>query len=298
MRRAEPGPGPTEALAGQARRWARVDPLLPAPVAPAAEPVEVVPGAWAALVGTAPAPEDPDRLVSADAVLTVAPVLGDDAPAALAALLPAVLAHAARVPGRATVLRWPSRDVAATRALLDAGLVALSVIAVATGLRGVPSPDVRAARPADLDVVHELVLAERAFSVLTGPAVARPGDAELLRTELAGRLAVGGQVWLAPRDGRAVGVLDGGLGYAAPGGELARLLPLGAWGAVHHCGVAEAARGTGVGRALVEHAHAAWAGTRGAALHFHPANPLSSVFWARRGYRPLWTVWEHRPPAR
>jgi GNAT superfamily N-acetyltransferase len=119
----------------------------------------------------------------------------------------------------------------------------------------------------------------------------------VLRRELGARLAGGGAVWLAEDDGRAVGVLDGGLVYAAPGSTLADLLPLGVWGAVHHCGVVPGARGSGVGRSLVEHAHDAWSRAAGAVLHFHPANPLSSVFWPRRGYRPLWTTWEHRPRA-
>jgi hypothetical protein len=30
-------------------------------------------------------------------------------------------------------------------------------------------------------------------------------------------------------------------------------------------------------------------------LHYNPPNPLSSVFWPRQGYRPLWTQWELRP---
>ena len=30
-------------------------------------------------------------------------------------------------------------------------------------------------------------------------------------------------------------------------------------------------------------------------LHYNPPNPLSSVFWPRAGYAPLWTLWEVRP---
>lgn len=282
------------ALAGQARRWAALDPLLPAPVAPAGEP-RSGPGWSAGLAAHAPAADDPALLSSAATSLEVTAVLGDDPGAGLRALLPVALAEAAAVPGRATVLSWPSRDVTATRVLLDHGFAALTVVAVAERPAGRAGDGIRTAVPDDLATVLALVLAERAYSVLTGSAVARAGDAALLEAELAGRLSGAGTVWLAERDGRTVGVLDGGLGYAAPGSWLATRLPLGVWGAVHHCGVVEGARGSGVGRALVEHAHAAFSAAQGVALHYHPANPLSSVFWPRRGYRPLWTVWEHRP---
>jgi hypothetical protein len=43
------------------------------------------------------------------------------------------------------------------------------------------------------------------------------------------------------------------------------------------------------------HATFAAAGVRGSYLYYNPPNPLSSVFWPRQGYRPLWTVWEARP---
>lgn len=282
------------ALADQAARWAALDPLLPAPVEPAGE-VRTGDGWAATLTARAPAPDDPELLSAATTSLEVTATLGSDPATGLRALLPVALSEAARVPGRATVLSWPSRDVEATRVLLDHGFAALSVVAVAVRPTGAVGEGIRTAGPDDLAAVLDLVVAERAYSVHTGPAVARPGDAAVLEGELAARLGGAGTVWLAERDGRAVGVLDGGLVYAAPGSWLAGRLPLGVWGAVHHCGVLDTARGAGVGRALVEHAHAAWSAAQGTVLHYHPANPLSSVFWPRRGYRPLWTVWEHRP---
>jgi GNAT superfamily N-acetyltransferase len=56
-------------------------------------------------------------------------------------------------------------------------------------------------------------------------------------------------------------------------------------------------RGAGVGAALVARAHTemAAAGVALALLHYEQANPLSTPFWARQGYRPLWTSWEARP---
>jgi GNAT superfamily N-acetyltransferase len=57
------------------------------------------------------------------------------------------------------------------------------------------------------------------------------------------------------------------------------------------------ARGAGVGRALMSAAHheLRTMGAERMFLYFNPPNPLSSVFWARQGYRPLWTIWELRP---
>jgi GNAT superfamily N-acetyltransferase len=58
-------------------------------------------------------------------------------------------------------------------------------------------------------------------------------------------------------------------------------------------------RGTGVGAALVRHAHAVLdaRGVQTTLLHYAQVNPLSAPFWNRMGYRPLWTGWEVRPAA-
>jgi hypothetical protein len=37
------------------------------------------------------------------------------------------------------------------------------------------------------------------------------------------------------------------------------------------------------------------AGAIGTCLYYNPPNPLSSVFWPRQGYRPLWTTWQTSP---
>jgi GNAT superfamily N-acetyltransferase len=57
------------------------------------------------------------------------------------------------------------------------------------------------------------------------------------------------------------------------------------------------ARGAGVGQRLMAFAHAEFRrlGVTRSYLYYNPPNPLSSVFWPRQGYRPLWTVWEVRP---
>jgi predicted N-acetyltransferase YhbS len=72
---------------------------------------------------------------------------------------------------------------------------------------------------------------------------------------------------------------------------------MGRWGYVNCLSVLPGERGVGVGQELmaVAHRELGGAGTVGSFLYYHPSNPLSSVFWARQGYRPLWTTWEVRP---
>ena len=61
--------------------------------------------------------------------------------------------------------------------------------------------------------------------------------------------------------------------------------------------VSPADRGAGVAPALVRSFHDAadTAGVLVTLLHYEQTNPLSAPFWARQGYRPLWTSWEARP---
>jgi hypothetical protein len=52
-----------------------------------------------------------------------------------------------------------------------------------------------------------------------------------------------------------------------------------------------------VGQALMSLVHNEFhrEGAVGTYLYYNPPNPLSSVFWHRQGYRPLWTLLEIRP---
>jgi GNAT superfamily N-acetyltransferase len=82
-----------------------------------------------------------------------------------------------------------------------------------------------------------------------------------------------------------------------PGSWTAIRVPVGRWGYVNCLSVLPAERGTGIGRALAAVAHKELhrLGAIGTFLYYHPSNALSSVFWARQGYRPLWITWEVRP---
>ncbi|GGP50468.1 GNAT family N-acetyltransferase [Saccharothrix coeruleofusca] len=246
----------------------------------------------------------PARLWSATEVWELTPLLGGTGAVGMDALLRAWRHRLDRVgPAErdsACVLTWPSRDAEAARALLDHGLVPLTVIAVR--LAAPPPPVagplvIRRAGLADLEAVLHLALTELRYSALVGSTVDRPEAAALKRRSLAERLAAGGPAWLAERDGIAVGLAECAVVTAEPGGWAATKLPQGRWAYVNCVSVLPGARGIGVGRQLMAHVHRELhrMGTVGSYLYYNPPNPLSSVFWPRQGYRPLWTVWEVRP---
>lgn len=297
-------------LADQRARFAALDALLPVPGAP--PDCEVLVATTAAglrvagtVVWTSWPPGTLPRLWSAAEVTELHPILGA-AGGGMAALLAAWREWLAGAPApgadSAGLVCWPSRDVEATRALLDHGLVPLSVIAVRTGPASPEPADaavsgVRPATPADLDGCLRLALAELAYSALVGNSVVRPEAAALKRTALADRLQRGEPVWVAAQHGELVGMVECGSSEVTPGSVTAGRLRPGRWGYVNCASVSPAARGRGIGRSLLAAAHRELSGPEvaGSYLYFNPANPLSSVFWPRQGYRPLWTIWEVRP---
>lgn len=304
-----------ELLEAQAARFAAVDPELPAPAAPPPGEVLVVGdgagGEAAGVVGRHHWPAGSAPLLwSAAEVTELHPVLGPAGAPGVSALL---AAWRARVPAEvlaaadsAAAVTWPSRDVVATRAFLDHGLIPLAVLAVrraraATGHAAAPGPpglEVRRAGPADLETCVRLAMDEVAYSSLVGGSVLRADAEAIKRTTLADRLGRGEPVWLAQDADGPAGLLECGVAESVAGSWLASLLPAGRWGYVNCASVAPARRGAGVGRALVDVALPELErGTRGTYLYYNPPNPLSSVFWPSLGYRPLWTLWETRPAA-
>ncbi|MEU5694504.1 GNAT family N-acetyltransferase [Actinosynnema sp. NPDC020468] len=292
----------------QSTRFAGLDPLLPAvPEPPEGEVLTAalpdgtrVAGVLAHQVHER---RSAARLWSATEVWELTPLLGGAGAAGMDALLRAwrrrMDAANPAAHDSACVLTWPSRDVEATGVLMDHGLVPLTVFAVRRGASP-PHPgtvQIRRAKPSDLDTVLALALTELRYSALVGATVNRPEAVELKRRTLAERLASGGPAWLAERDGVAVGLAECALVTAEPGNWAGHRLPAGRWGYVNCVSVLPGARGAGVGRQLMAHAHRELSrlGTVGTYLYYNPPNPLSSVFWPRQGYRPLWTVWEVRP---
>lgn len=301
-------------LAIQRRRFAVLDPRLPEAPAPPPGDVVVVGSGPQRVAGIVthhawPAGSGP-LLWSAAQVSELHPMIGAAGHGPLHALvdawrghlLPAVL----REHDSAAAVTWPSRDVVATRVFLDHGLVPLAVLAVRSpGPVPEPAPDpalhVRRAGVEDLDACVRLALEELSYSSQVGGSLVRPDAEAVKRTTIRDRLRRGEPTWVAERRGIAVGMIECGHAEAAPGAWLANLLPAGVWGYVNCASVTASERGTGVGAHLVATAlgslEAGWRGgpVRGTYLYYNPPNPLSSVFWPRLGYAPLWTLWEVRP---
>ncbi|GLZ36747.1 GNAT family N-acetyltransferase [Actinokineospora sp. NBRC 105648] len=296
-------------LHAQSARFAGLDPLLPAAVEP--PPGDTLTAALpdgrrvaGVLCRTVLTPGTPQTLWSASEVWELHPLLGAAGGSGMAALLrrwPSVLARMSPGLDSACVVNWPSRDAESTGALLAHGFVPLAVLAVRTGLAEQTAPEtgvrVRRAVAGDLDVLVDSAMAEVRYSSQVGGAVPRPGAERIKRETLRAHLAQADPMWVAERDGVPVGHVEGWHTTSTPGSWAETRVPHGRWAYVNCLSVLPEARGSGVGRALMAQAHRELLvpGTAGAFLYYNPPNPLSPVFWARQGYRPLWTVWEVRP---
>jgi GNAT superfamily N-acetyltransferase len=236
------------------------------------------------------------------------PLVGADTGAGMDALLVAWrrLMDGTGVPDAdsACVVTWPSRDAEGTSALLAHGFQPLSVFAMRQP-GDTPGPDaptpkglaIRRVTPRDIETVMSISLAELAYSALVGGTIVRPDAADIKRAAIRYRIAQGDPAWLAERDGVALALAECWITDSDPRGRRRFPVPPGRWGFVNTLSVLPGARGGGVGQAMMATAHRELhgAGAVGTYLYYNPPNPLSSVFWPRQGYRPLWTIWETRP---
>jgi GNAT superfamily N-acetyltransferase len=206
----------------------------------------------------------------------------------------------------AAMISWPSRDVTGVNTLLRRGMQPLTVIAVRSAgdasAGDAPAGDdsaglvIRAAGPEDLDAVTGFELGVIRYDAHFGAAIVRPATEALARAETRAALAVRpAWAWLAEQDGRPAGLVH----VQPPGqsGWIAGMARGGVTAYLQTMFVQPGERGTGIGAALVRHAHTVL-GARGVQttlLHYAQVNPLSAPFWSRMGYRPLWTGWEVRP---
>lgn len=312
-----------------ARRWQEADPLLPTPGAPRPSCGEqfTVAGDGGRPVATASCEHwhcPPGSLLASWGALRrfqlTTEIAGPDVAGGLAGLLTAWRDHLAAVLARApatgpatgpaageedtaAVVTWPSRDVGGVKALLRHGFAPLDVLAARAARPadsgGCPPPDgvcIRRAGPRDEETVARLGLETVRYDAHFGGVIERPTTLRALRREAAAQLAAPEPwIWLAERDGEPIGLLSaerpGAAAWVAP---MTRAAP-----AVYIpvLFVLPGRRGGGIGAALVGRAHAemAAAGVAVSLLHYEQTNPLSTPFWGRQGYRPLWTSWEARP---
>lgn len=152
---------------------------------------------------------------------------------------------------------------------------------------------VRRATPDDVEQVVALHREAVAFQAAVSPyvRVLPAGDAGFRR-----RLLEGGSASHVVDDaGELLGVCEWWTvtGGAQPGRSA--LLPAGRFAYLNSVAVRFAARGSGLGRALVGAALAA-AGPdlAGSTLWFSTHNPIASQVWPHLGWRPVWTNWERR----
>jgi GNAT superfamily N-acetyltransferase len=310
-----------DVICSAARRWRRIDPLLPDPKPPASAgcgaELAVPPGNRPAAAGWCqhrklrPGAAELASGAAAQFWLT-ARVAGDPGEPGIGPALDELLicwrAHLAAEPATAAddsqaAVRWPSRDAGGVRALLRHGLQPLTVIAARPAGRAVPDAEsgrgglrIRPAGPADVGVFTALTLEIISFDQQFGSVLLRP-DAERAERRAAERTLARPQpwTWLAERDGHAVGLL-----VAEPPDQARWIAAATSHSPVAYLGtlsVRPDERGSGVGTALVAELHRELdaAGVAVTLLHHGLLNPLSSPFWSRMGYRPLWTNWEIRP---
>lgn len=296
-------------FAAHRARFAAVDALLP-PAAPPAEGerLDAATADGRQVTGVLQrqrlAPGDVPMLWSAADTWQLFPYVGDTGTEGVDLLLRALrarLSAEALDDDSACVVVWPSRDAEAIRAFLDHGLVPLSAIGVRTAPppEAVPGVLVRRAGPDDFTAALELATATFDYTGLVA-APRRDNTAELLAPSLREALAADEPaVWLAEAGGELRGVAHCAWLDAEPGSEAGELLPSGRWGYVNNVVTAPGERGGGIGRALMAYVHRELhrGGATRTYLYYNPTNPLSSVFWHRQGYRPLWTTWEVRPAA-
>lgn len=295
-------------LRAQSARFAGVDPLLPAaPAPPAGELLVAALSDGEQVVGvqtrTTHRPGAPQTLWSAMEVRELHPLTGAAGAAGLEALVRRWRRELARRPpgpDSSCVLTWPSRDAEAVAVMLRHGFVPLTVLAARAervAPRPAPGVEIRLAHRADLDVLVRLALAEVAYATRVGGGVMRPEAERVKYATIGEHLDRGDPIWMAERDGVAVGMAEAWVTDSVPGSWARTRVPAGRWGFVNCVSVVAGARGMGVGRTLmgVVHADLAAEGAERSFLYYNPPNPLSPVFWARQGYRPLWTVWEVRP---
>ncbi len=190
----------------------------------------------------------------------------------------------------------PALLVQAIPALLEHGFVprtaaAARLVGEAPAPTERPGLEIRQARPDDRDAVLELLWELHVDELPYGATIDRPQARDHLGAYTDQALGWPDWAWVAVRDGEPVGVVT-----LNPPDDSQWVAPLVSVGPVSYLGfaaVTRRVRAGGVGGALVQRAmhRAHRAGCQVVLLDHAALSPLSSTFWHRRGFRPVWQRW-------
>lgn len=223
-------------------------------------------------------------------------------PSAIAALLEQWLARLAAegttgTGDRTAILRLPAVETAFVRPLLAAGFAPQTTTAI-TLVRPLPERPatdglvLRTPEPADREALLDLTEDMLASDIAAGSAWPRPQSRTLLAHYVDELLGFDtGWAYLAEDASGPIGLITldppEHCEWAAPSTSVRPVVYLGL------AAVTPRARQQGVGRRLVEtvHRQAARTGQQAILLDHASLSPLSTPFWHRNGYRPLWTTW-------
>jgi GNAT superfamily N-acetyltransferase len=233
----------------------------------------------------------------------------DAAARAMAGLLARWQAHVAAQPlddhgESSAVLSWPSRDTVMTKLFLSHGLLPAVVVGARAGGRPMAPArlpegvSIRPLQERDVAGAAALQLAVVAWDSQFGGVHLRPSTPARSRDEVLAQLAAGPvRAWVAEQAGEIMGYVsiewpsDTAWFTGLAAGDRSRMAYLGCMS------VQAGRRSGGIGTALAAHVHGHLdaAGVKLTLLHYAALNPLSAPFWARCGYRPLWTTWKAVP---
>lgn len=200
----------------------------------------------------------------------------------------------------------PSRDLRFVNPLLARGFAPVTTLAarpagtIAAGAPAIAGPGpvvVRTARPEDLDAIGAMLGRLQRFDQHFGSATERAGAAETLLGSFRGKFDRNPDWTLVLAAG---GSLQGFAQVDPPeqAGWVHRMSSAGdRAGYFGYLFVEPGLRSRGAGAALAARAHQTLdaAGVPLTLLHQASNNPYATPFWARQGYRPLWSTWKRRP---
>jgi GNAT superfamily N-acetyltransferase len=207
------------------------------------------------------------------------------------------------------LVNWPSRETSGILALQRHGLAPMTILAARPAGQGgagggAGAPARTAIRPAgigDLDTVAAMEIGVIRYDGQFGGSIWRPATERLVRAEARSALENGTSlIWIAEQAGQGGAAV--GMVAVTPPASATWVAPMTALAPAAYLAtmfVRPPERGSGIGAALVRHAHAELdkRGITVTLLHYALVNPVSGPFWSRMGYRPLWTTWEARPAA-